>query len=104
MDAKTSTITTAASDLDTPTAGTGAPFERISFRTTSATLGMWVNVQGGEAGVAGPGSVWFAPREPCDLPFTSPRAGGKWRVIGEGSVQVNAVAYTADDLARTNEE
>lgn len=105
MDAKTSTVST-PTDLDVPAQGAGAPFERVAFRTTSATVGMWVNVQGGEAGANGPGSVFFAPREACDLPYVAPRAGGKWRVCSEtgAAVQVNAVVYTADDLARQNEE
>jgi len=98
MDARTQPVSVAA-DLDAPAQGDGAPFEWLEFRSIDATYGMWVNVQGGEAGVGAPGAVYFAPREPCRLRYRSPRANGKWRLAAEsGTVTVNVIAYTADEV------
>lgn len=99
MDARTSSVSVAA-DLEVADQAAGQPFEFVEFRSIDSTYGLWVNVQGGEVADGGPGSVYFAPREPCRLRHESPRGNGAWRVMAEAgqTVRVCAVSYTADDL------
>lgn len=92
-DARTTDVT-GPTTLAVAPASAGAPYEWVEFRSIHATVGMWVNVHGGEVADGGNGSVFFAAREPCRL-----RQSATIRVMAEsGTVRVNAVSYTPGDV------